>query len=302
MRRESHVSLDSREQKHFKRGFDENAHICCVFSTLSTHTLSRGTTLRGSEKKHFWLIRQVDGASYGVRGVDGDFLPFGAEAVISESELLAHYTPEAAVLESRLLMSAQNSVFRVDEANVRGLFALSLKYVHARKLSRARHLIRELLRLESEYPGKNQFLFNSFGIGLRKVGYFEGAVLCYRRALAYTLEDDHLYYNLARAHYEYGQWWDCMNTLVACFKLNPELPVARDLVLLTIALANNSALRRRYGKPPVPDGVARRAGLLGEAVFTHDAAAREIAEGRSLNREELRNSEIWLPGRDAVGL
>nr|WP_321513613.1 hypothetical protein [uncultured Pseudodesulfovibrio sp.] len=316
MRQDSHVSLDDRGQSSFKRGHGDISHVCCIFSTPRTHMFSRATTLRGQGQKHYWLVRQVDEASFGVRGVDGDFLPFGAEAIIPLSELIAHYSPEVAVFEERLLtatreygirlgsgnrkVAVRDSIFRVDAPSVRGLFKLALKFIHARKLSRARVLVRELLRLTTEYAGKDQFLFNDFGIRLRKAHFYEGAVICYRRALSFTQVDDHLYYNLARAYYEQGQWWDCMNALVSCFDLNPELPVARDLVVLTLALADSARLRMRYGKPPVPDGVARRAEVLGEAVFVHDETAQETARKRSLRKEEAEG--LWLPGRDAVGL
>jgi len=318
MRQDSHVSLDGRGRSYCKSGHGDISHVCCIFSTPRTHLLSRATTLRGQGQKHYWLVRQVDVASFGVRGVDGDFLPFGTEAIIPFSELLAHYSPEVAVFEERLLTAVKEhdfrlvggrrgagprrSILRVDEANVRGLFGIALKYIKARKLSRARVLIRELLRLTTEYAGKDQFLFNGFGIRLRKARYYEGAVLCYRRALAFTQVDDHLYYNLARAYYEQGQWWDCMNALVSCFELNPELPVARDLVVLIMALADSVRLRTKHGKPPVPDGVARRAEILGEAVFVHDETAQETARELCLRKEKEKEEDLWLPGRDAVGL
>nr|WP_321255154.1 hypothetical protein [uncultured Pseudodesulfovibrio sp.] len=310
MRQDSHVSLDGRGQSYTKQRHGGFEHVCCIFSTPRTHLLSRATTLRGQGQKHYWLVRQMDEASFGVRGVDGDFLPFGTEAVIPLSELLTYYSPEVAVFEERLLIATKEhdfrmtgdrrSILRIDQANVRGLFNIAIKYIKTRKLSRARVFVRELLRLTTEYAGRDQFLFNDFGIRLRKARYFDGAVLCYRRGLAFTQVDDHLYYNLARAYYEQGQWWDCMNALVSCFDLNPELPVARDLVVLILALADSARLRMRYGKPPVPDGVARRAEVLGEAVFIHDESAQRTAREMSVREEEKEG--LWLPGRDAVGL
>ncbi|BDQ37475.1 hypothetical protein SYK_18350 [Pseudodesulfovibrio nedwellii] len=312
MRQDSYVSLDGRGQLYTKQRHDGFDYVCCIFSTQRTHLLSRATTLRGQGQKHYWLVRQMDEVSFGVRGADGDFLPFGTEAIIPLSELLTYYSPEVAVFEERLLTAAKEhdfqmigdrrSILRIDQANVRGLFGIALKYIKARKLSRARVFIRELLRLTTEYAGRDQFLFNDFGIRLRKVRHYEGAVLCYRRGLVFTQVDDHLYYNLARAYYEQGQWWDCMNALVSCFDLNPVLPVARDLVVLVMALADSARLRMRYGKPPVPDGVARRAEVLGEAAFIHDETAQETARELSVRKEDKAKEDLWLPGRDIVGM
>jgi len=322
----SHVSLDHRER--FKKGMARGGpgHVCCIFSTPKSSSAGRGTTLRGGRDTHYWLVRQLGAETFGVRGMDGDYLPFTDETMISAKELIHGYTPEVAVFEERMLPSAKRHEFRLtgsrngdafcrsvltlDESNVRGLFDLALEYILARRSTRGRNLIRALLRLETDFPGKNQFLFNGFGIKLRKIAYPEGAVICYRKALEYTLVDDHLYYNLARVYYEQGQWWDCMKALTRCFELNPGLPVARDLVMLITALADDAGLRTRYRKPPVPDGVARRAGLLSESVYRHNVqeAARSkdtavLHEAKRAERQEADGKKnLWLPGREAVGL
>lgn len=322
----SHVSLDHRERLRNGRNGGGPGQVCCIFSTSKSYPIGRGTTLRGGAHTHYWLVRQVGAETYGVRGVDGDYLPFSDETVISSEELIRSYTPEVTVFEERMLPSAKRhgyrltgslgsgaysrSVLEVDESNVRGLFDLGLEYILARRSTRGRNLIRELIRLETDFPGKNQFLFNGFGIQLRKIAFPEGAVICYRRALKYTTDDDHLYYNLARAYYDQGQWWDCMNALTKCFELNPSLPVARDLVMLITALADDAGLRTRYHKPPVPDGVARRAGLLSESVYTHNVQAAAHDKKAAIRREAkeaeqteaTRKKDLWLPGRDAVGL
>ncbi|WP_264983811.1 tetratricopeptide repeat protein [Pseudodesulfovibrio portus] len=318
MSKDSHVSLDGRERSRFRRGRGDIGHICCVFSTSKSRNVIRGTTLVGHGHAHYWLVRQVGGSAYGVRGVDGDFLPFHAEAIISADELLSDYTPEVSVFEDRMLSAVKRhdyrlagdgcgpesgrSVLCLDEVNVRGLFELGVEYILAGLSTRGRNLIRELIRVKAPFPGKDQFLFNEFGIRLRKIGFLDGAVICYRRALKYTEADDHLYYNLARAYYEQGQWWDCMRALSQCFALNPDLPQAGDLVMLTNALADDVGLRAKYNKPPVPDGVARRAGLLAEAVYAHDVKAVAVARTRAVEAEDRRKQDIWLPGREAVGL
>ena len=290
--------------------------VCCIFSTAKSRNPGRGTTLRGHGNVHYWLVRQAGEDGYAVRGVDGDFLPFGEESLISADELLNHYTPEVAVFEERMLPSARQrnyqlvgtnrergyrrSLLAIDEPNVRGLYELGQEYILARRMAKGRALLGELMRVKTPFPGKDQYLFNEFGIGLRKIGYLDGAVICYRRALNYTERDDHLFYNLARAYYEQGQWWDCMSMLTRCFELNPELPLARDLVALIVALAENPALRRRYDKPPVPDGVARRAALLDESVY--GTRSRVVEEEVEPAVERRRDPGLWLPGRDVVGL
>ncbi|EGB14898.1 hypothetical protein DND132_1692 [Pseudodesulfovibrio mercurii] len=329
MSKDTHVSLDGRNRSgRTSKGCV--GPVCCIFSTAKSRNPGKGTTLRGQGRVHYWLVRQVGEDGYAVRGVDGDFLPFGEESLISADDLINHYTAEVAVFEERMLPSARRhnyqlvgtdrahgyrrSLLAIDEANVRGLFELGQEYIIARRMAKGRALLGELLRVKTPFPGKDQFLFNEFGISLRKLGHFEGAVVCYRRALKYTDRDDHLFYNLARAYYEQGQWWDCMNELSHCFGLDPDLPVARDLVILIHALAGNTALRLRYNKPPIPEGVARRAAVLCENLFDADEQAHARARTQTLRTEEKnvegaehaaderRDKGLWLPGRDAVGM
>jgi len=319
MIQDRHVSIDgARRYRNTSRSGLTSA--CCIFSTSRSLANSPGTTLRGEGRVHYWLVRQVGETSYGVRGIDGYFLPFGTESLISEKELISNYAPEVDVFETKMLPSVKEHGFHlendqdlpssalrnplcIDAANVLGLFDIGVKYIQSRKTPRGRTLINELVRLETGYPGKDQFLFNSLGIKLRKLGFLEGAVICYRKALQYTLVDDHLHYNLARAYYEQGQWWDCMGSLGDCFELNPALPLARDLVVLIMALADNAGLRAKYDKPPVPDGVARRAGLLSEAVFTQEPDMAELVRKKSRESSMQDDSDsLWLPGRNAVGM
>ena len=117
----------------------------------------------------------------------------------------------------------------------------------------------ELVGVKAAFDGKNQHLFNEFGISLRKSELFNEAIVYYRRGLDFVKNDEHLYYNLARAHYEDGDWNGCLDGLIMSHRLNPGLGVARDLFELMVGLAEDERLLRRYGKPPVPSKVLMRA-------------------------------------------
>lgn len=283
MNQSPHVSLDGRESARPRRYRKISGPLCCLFTVNKTQRIGSGTTTtRGTSTIH-WFVRQVAPGRFGVRSVDGRYLPWGKERIITAEKLFARYIPEVSLFEKAMLPAVQRwgyrmeekdygdigsirSKIRMDKANANALFNLAMDYVCAGKTQLGMDMANQLIQLESSFDGKNQHLFNRFGIALRKMGLHGAAVSSYRRALEYTANDDHLYYNLARAHYEQGQWWDCISALGKCFEFNPGLPVGRDLVELTIALSRNPALLGKYAKPPVPDGVVRRARLLAEAV------------------------------------
>lgn len=306
-----HVALDTGRPKRRSRALP--SPIRCIFSSTTSVSMGNSATRRRHKSKIYWFVRQIDEVTFGVRTVDADFLPMGEEAEISLSELLNKYAPEVLAFEETMIPAVRRTGYRfddglfvggpfaansvvVDEGMVRGYFDLATKYLMARKAARGRTTIHEILRLKTPYPGKDQFLFNEFGIRLRKIGLLETSVACYRKALNYTSRDDHLYYNLARAHYERGQWWECMEALARCFEYNPDLSVGRDLVELMVGLAAKTKLRIRYGKPPVPDGVLRRAKLLAEATSAIPQEEPQLMPVRVKRRQVLPQHEdevVW---------
>lgn len=326
MMKDASVSLDGRSlaNRAPQRGIGP---VRCIFSTGDSHDIEKETASGARGRIRYWFVRQIGEDGYAVRGLGNDFLPSGGESAITADELIVRYTPEVAVFENRMLPSVRRNGYSsaetglgsdgrgippaLDEANVRGLFELAREYLLARRTAKGRTFLGELLRVKAPFPGKDQHLFNEFGIALRKIGFLDGAVICYRRALKYAEKDDHLFYNLARVYYEQGQWWDCMTTLARCFEFNPDLPLARDLAALIHALADNPGLRRRYGKPPVPEGVARRVALLCDILPGADALGRvrngafqpETApEAKPPSLDQRRDRGLSLPGRDAVGM
>ncbi len=279
----SYVPLDDTAHSVSRRGEPLVGSMSCLFSSSITQRVGSGMTSARHTSTTYWFIRQLTEISYGVRSVDARSLPWGDENVISEEELIARYVPEPTQFEELVLPAVRlfrfrlkgddfsgfgyaSSDIRLDEANMRSLFSICMEYLNAGKKREAKTTFHELLNIKQGFTGKNQFMFNDFGIALRKAGLYSTAVTSYRKGLDYTLVDDHLYYNLARAHYEQGQWWECIEALGKCFEHNPELTVGKWLVELIVALSKDHALLRQYDKPPVPKGVASRALILSEAV------------------------------------
>ncbi len=64
--------------------------------------------------------------------------------------------------------------------------------------------------------------YNEGGIGLRKSGNIDKAVMEYKKALSISPDDEHLYYNLARAYIEDGQKKNARTSIEQALKLNPD--------------------------------------------------------------------------------
>lgn len=258
--------------------------IRCAFSTSKVVKMGMGVQMRKHENLMYWYVEQVDSEQLEARLINTQHVPAGSPKLIPLHRLVNEFTPQWAYYENKVLPAMENledvlgqgDDFRADgrlysaeveyerartieEKNVRALFGLGLIYLTRKEVQRARDLLAELVKLKATFSGKNQHLFNEFGIALRKSDLASEAVIYYRRALDFVSDDDNLYYNLARAHYEEGNWSGCLEALIMSHRLNPGLEVARDLFEVIVGLADDESLLTHYGKTPVPLKVATRA-------------------------------------------
>jgi tetratricopeptide (TPR) repeat protein len=298
----------------------ESGAVRCVFSTLDAMKVGTGTTTRKHLSKIYWYVEEVAEERFSVRRINAHHVPSGDAEVISLNSLVDDYTPEVEFFEGNTipamelleeylnegteqreqgrLYSAQDSFSRalgMEEKNVRALFNLGLIYMALHDTNKARDMMRELLNIRSTFDGKDQFLFNEFGISLRKNGLFDEAAAYYGKALEFVQDDENLYYNLARAHYERGKWNECVEAIGKSRELNPRLEASASLGELIMELADNTALREQYNKPPIPKETADVLSQVMRVRIAYDQepGAGETPEGRArtgsgASREDLK--------------
>jgi tetratricopeptide (TPR) repeat protein len=303
----------------------ENGSVRCAFSTKNVVKLGMSANLKSHEVLIYWFVEQVEEELFEVRRINSKNVPAGNAEMIPLRRLLNEFTPELAryedvvlpameALESLLdradderasgrLYSAEMEYGRalgIEERNVRALFGMGLIFLSRKEYGRARSVLAELVDVKAAFDGKNQHLFNEFGIALRKSQLFNEATAYYRRALDYVKDDENLYYNLARSRYEQGDWDGCLEGLILSNRLNPKLTVARDLFKLIVGLAEDERLLERYDKPPVPPEVARRA----RQMLAAETGSLPLDEGTmifDLERGRVRAGIGQESGRGPIG-
>jgi tetratricopeptide (TPR) repeat protein len=307
----------------------EGGLIRCVFSSTAIVGLGMGATSQKHASEVYWFIEQVDEELFEARKINLKNVPAGNAETIPLRRLLNEFTPRLERYEETVLpamLALQNILDRgdaerthgrlysaeleydralnVEERNVRALFGLGLIFLTRREHTRARTVLAELVNVKAAFDGKNQHLFNEFGISLRKSKLFNDATAYYRRALDFVQDDENLYYNLARARYEQGDWVGCLEGLIASNRLNPDLGLARNLFNLIIGLAEDERLLDHYNKPPVPRHVADRARQVLAAgarnlPLDEQAVVYDLERGRA--RNGLRNDTGRGPTESGTG-
>lgn len=291
--------------------------IRCVFSSSKTVKMGMGANARKHESLIYWFVEQIDAESFEIRKINTKNVPSGDAEVISIGQLVNDFKPQLAYYEDVVLPAMEDledildqgdeyrednrlycaemeygKALAIEERNVRALFGLGLVYSSRKELQRTRELLAELVKVKAAFDGKNQHLFNEFGIALRKSNLFAEAVVYYRRGLDFVTDDENLYYNLARAHYEEGNWNGCLEGLILSHRLNPRLQVARHLFEVIIGLAEDEKLLHHYNKPPVPPNVAARA----KQIMSVETGSLPLDEGPIIfgkERGRARSGDIF---------
>lgn len=277
--------LPPNEPDFGHQGIDDvDELVRCVFSTNRELTIGTGTTKRKQMSKILWLVEQRSEDEYAVRKINSQFVPVGKETIITGEQLFSEFTPEVEIHLTKVEPAMTNlhrtlergdlhrlvgerdeaemeysTALEVDEMNVRAIFGLGIVLAQRGAKRRAKAVFKDIVKLDAAFNEEHKHLFNEFGISLRKAGLFHEAVEYYTRAMELTESDDHLHYNMARVHYELGQWSDCVGQLELSLKLNDDLEEAAMLCKLISAMHADPKVLEKYGKPAVPEDVGKLA-------------------------------------------
>lgn len=288
--------------------------IQCVFSTAKVLKTGTGVTSRKHEACLYWFVRQIDAGHYTIQKINSHSVPSGETETINHARLIREFTPELAYYETTVLPAMENlediidqgDEFReqdqlysaereydralgIDEKNIRALFGLGLIFLERKETERARELLAELVNIKSLFQGKNQHLFNEFGITLRKSGMFTEAQAYYQRALDFVSNDGNLYYNLGRACYENNDWEGCMDALTQSYRLDPELDSTKQLFKTIINLSEDNEKRKEYGKSRIPHKISARAKSLIEGGEPQGRGVITVQSGSEKGRARSGN-------------
>ena len=226
-----------------------------VFSESVTHTLGFGSTKRRQAAKTFWLAERTLEGDLFIQALNKNMVPVGDRRRISEERFLEGYCPEPdlymSVVRPRMreleeavrrgddhraldeIFSAEveyKRALRIDVDEIRANFGLGLTYLAQSDTEKARYVFGKLVALDAAFLPAHKHLFNEFGIALRKNRMHGEAVLYYTRARELGPDDDHLLYNLARAHFEQRQWGESRSWAQRALDINPGLAEAASLL------------------------------------------------------------------------
>lgn len=226
-----------------------------VFSRQRIAKVGTGTTTRRVAQIGYFFVEQMDDNTFQVRPLNNNFVPTGDAEEIEKDDLLNDYTPEPEMYHKQVLPNMkelqktlaradryrkQNNSFsaemeytkslQIDEMNVRGNFGVGLCLMQRGETDRANDVFARLISMDAPFSAEHKHLFNDFGINLRKSKMIPQAVEYYSKAIALSPEDEHLRYNLARAHFEDQNYAKVREELAKCLEINPDFAEAKKFI------------------------------------------------------------------------
>lgn len=229
-----------------------------VFSSQEEKKIGTGATSRRTIQKAYWFCEEQEDGSFEAQPINANNIPSGPKKTVSREDFLNYFTPEPEMyytvvsptiraVEKALAKGDRHrgnkeyysaemeydSVLQVDEENIRANFGLGITYLARGNTDKATDVFNRLVKLEAAFELRHKHLFNEFGIRLRKNNMFDHASAYYSRAMQLTAEDEHLFYNLARACLGQGNHGETVNCLCRALELNGRLePAVRFLFWL----------------------------------------------------------------------
>jgi tetratricopeptide (TPR) repeat protein len=225
-----------------------------VFSIERMARIGTGATARRVNQTALYYARQVDDETIELQGLNPKNVPFGQIERITKDQLLADYLPMPQLFKEVMgnLRQVQKAVARgdkfrkrgenftaeyeyanalnLDEQNVRANFGIGLCLLARDETDKAKQVFERILGIDSAFADEHKHLFNEYGIELRKKKLFGQAVDYYRRAIELSDDDENLWYNLARAQFERGDYPKALDGVTRCLELAPDHAEGRKML------------------------------------------------------------------------
>ncbi|MGE4293469.1 MAG: tetratricopeptide repeat protein [Desulfovibrio sp.] len=277
----------------------------CAFSTRKVIRIGTGSTTQKKESKILWIGTQISDDLFEVQRVNNNMAPSGDTSVIPCAQFYRDFHPEVDLFNSKILpvlrriqtavergdnhrqrgepYSAEfeyNIALDLDEHCVRALFGMGLVYLARNETDKARNVFTELVGIKAAFAPEHKHLFNEFGIQMRKKGMFDEASAYFQRGLEFDDTDENLYFNLARANFEKGDYQTCVKNLAASLDLNSAVEEAREfaryLVVHVEKIVDEAQLEQAGLAAPLLKAISE----IGKVVENRPAQSADAATSR----------------------
>ncbi len=122
------------------------------------------------------------------------------------------------------------NALKIDEKNLRANFGIGNVYLQMGEKQKAKDIFVKISQIEAIFEEENKHFFNECAIQLRKQSLFDESIDYYSRAIKLSPNDEHLCFNLARAHFEKGDAVLARETIYKALSIKPDFKEGKALL------------------------------------------------------------------------
>lgn len=232
----------------------EAERFAVAVSLRESYKMGTGTNSREGERVLYYFAEKTPETGIRIQALNGNSVPSGDLTPVTDEEFFSKFKPEPLMyynlvkprmeslqvelergekhLEAGRLERAEESFQKAldyDAENLRAIFGLGNAYLAGGKLDDAREIFDKIMGIDLAFGPENKFLFNEFGIRMRKAGLLTLAKSYYEKALSVSENDENLLFNLGRVLYELEEYAAAVAAAEQCLALSPGFLIAAKL-------------------------------------------------------------------------
>ena len=229
--------------------------ILGVYSFAREEMIGTGTTAAKKSIVTYWYARQLNTIDVEVQPLNGYHVPSGVRKIINVDEFVRQYIPEPKFYETHTVpamktlrekldqgsnafsigdLDAAEKAFikalMIDDVNIEGNYGIGEVYSEKKEYIKLNHVLKTLLGLDEAFNQVHMQKISSFGVSLRKNGHTSEAIKFFGKALEINGNDEHLHFNMARAHFDKGDFEECLKALRSAVSLKSDFEEAKKFI------------------------------------------------------------------------
>ncbi len=237
---------------------DEQGGTRLVYVQRTIMTLGTASTSRNATSENFYEAFPLENGTVKLVLLDMNDQPSVFSEIVAPEDLEQKYEPVPGYFEKKMssqkkklakklangkehlkqeeYFSAEyefDGVIELDERNLEAQVGKGEALIGQGDLDGAQITLNKVSEFEELYDKSNKHVFNSYGMTLRKGGFYDKAVESYTKALRMDPTDENLFYNIGRANYDKEAYDKALLFLEKCLKLNPGHGAAAALIKKT---------------------------------------------------------------------
>lgn len=232
--------------------------VTCRFqvavSLRESYKMGIGGTTQEGERVLYYYAEKDPEKGIQVQALNAKSVPSGEKKPVTESEFLEKYKPEPLIYYNQVKPRLEEMEHQLEKAeahleagrhdkaekcfqkaleydaeNLRAIFGLGNTYLSAGKMEEAKEIFAKIMSVDLAFGPENKFLFNEFGIRMRKNGLLDMARAYYEKALHVAEADENLLFNLGRVYFEIGEFEAAVSAATRSLAINAGFAIAGKL-------------------------------------------------------------------------